>query len=157
MFDALRADIHHLIERHRNRPFLRAVMAACATVATADGEVSFAERVRLDQILETLDKLRVFDPHEGVELFRAFAEEILAHPAEGRQQALEAIQAATAGSDAQDIRNLLVRVCMAVSEANGETKLVDQIEIVTLCGQLGIDPRDCGLYIDRPPEDLLSR
>ena len=41
------------LDRHRNRPFLEAAMAACAVIATDDGTVSFAERVRVDQILET--------------------------------------------------------------------------------------------------------
>ena len=47
------------VERYRNRPFLKATMAACALVAVADGKVSFSQRVRVDQILETLDKLKV--------------------------------------------------------------------------------------------------
>ena len=65
------------LERRRNEPFLQAVMAASALVATADGEVAFSQRVRVDQILETLEQLKVFDPHEGVNLFNAYAEKIL--------------------------------------------------------------------------------
>ena len=65
------------MERHRNRPFLRAVMAACALVAAADGKVSLAERVRVDQILDTLEELRIFDPHEGVDLFNEFTDAII--------------------------------------------------------------------------------
>lgn len=43
------------LERNRTRPFLCAAMAGAALVATADGDVSFGERIRLDQILETLE------------------------------------------------------------------------------------------------------
>ncbi len=46
------------LERQKNRPFLEGVMAACAVVATSDGAVSFAEQVRVDQILQTLDQLK---------------------------------------------------------------------------------------------------
>jgi len=46
-------------------------------VATTDGKVSFAENVRIDQILQTLDRLKVFDPHEGVDIFAYFASRFL--------------------------------------------------------------------------------
>ena len=143
------------LERQRNRPFLRAAMAACSVVALADGEVSFAQRVRVDQILETLDKLKVFDPHEGVNLFHEFTDGILEHPEHGHQMALEAIRE-VADHDAEDAK-LLIRVCLAVSEAEGEMKLADQIEIVSLCSTLGIEPVACGLYTDNLPESLLPK
>ena len=141
------------MERNRNRPFLRATMAACALVAIADGKVSFGERVRVDQIMETLDKLKVFDPHEGVDLFNEFTDAILASPARGRATALKALEAVAGDSETAA---LMIRICLAVSEANGEKSLVDQIEIVTLCSLLGVEPKDCGLYTDGSPQDILD-
>lgn len=131
------------LERQRNRPFLEGVMAACALVATADGEVSFAERVRVDQILATLDALKVFDPHEGIDIFNEFTDTILANPAEGHETAFQAMAdvAEDAGNGA-----LMVRICCAVSEANGEKSLADQIEITSICSRLGLDPGNCGIY-----------
>ena len=141
------------MERQHNRPFLEGVMATCALVATADGDVSFPERVRVDQILETLEALKVFDPHEGVDLFNEFTDAILAHPENGHENAFQVMQRI-----ADDPINgaLMVRICCAVSEANGDKSLSDQIEIVSLCTRLGIEPRDCGLYTDRPLEQLVS-
>jgi tellurite resistance protein TerB len=131
------------LERQRNRPFLDGVMAACALVATADGEVSFAERVRVDQILATLDALKVFDPHEGIDIFNEFTDAILANPAEGHETAFQAM-----ADVAQDAENgaLMVRICCAISEANGEKSLADQIEITSICSRLGLDPGNCGIY-----------
>lgn len=140
------------MERQRNRPFLEGVMAACALVATTDGAVSFAEQVRVDQILQTLDRLKVFDPHEGVDIFRALTEAILDNPEAGHALALEAI--AGVAADADD-GALLLRICLAVSEADGTLSLADQIEIVSICSRFGIDPADCGLYIDRPVDEIL--
>jgi tellurite resistance protein TerB len=141
------------LERQRNRPFLEGVMAACALVATTDGEVSFAEQVRVDQILQTLDQLKVFDPHEGVEIFREFTAAILENSKQGHDKAVEAI---TKVSEDMEAGALLLRICLAVSEADGEVSLVDQIEIVTICSRLGIDPADCGLYIDVPVDEFLA-
>lgn len=149
--ESLMANYQDRLERQRNRPFLRATMAACAMVASVDGDVSFAERVRLDQILETLDKLKVFDPHEGVDLFNEMTDMILEHSKEGHQKAMDAL---LEGAPDAETRELLIRVCLAVSEADTgpdkKKELADQIEIVTLCNRLGVDPQNCGLYVDDP-------
>lgn len=141
------------MERQRNRPFLEAVMAACALVATADGHVTFSERVRVDQILETLDKLKIFDPHEGVNLFNEFRDKIIQNPKTGHENAYKAV--ARVATD-KETGTLILRICLAVSEADGKMSMTDQIEIVSLCSRLGIDPAHCGLYIDQPPETLIN-
>ncbi len=141
------------MERERNRPFLEGVMAACAMVAAADGEVSFAERVRVDQIMETLEALKVFDPHDGVNLFNEFTDAILAHPRQGHETAFEAMRKV---ADDPESGALMLRICCAVSEADGEKSLTDQIEIVSLCTRLGIEPTECGLYTDGSPDELIS-
>jgi tellurite resistance protein len=48
---SLKRNYQSLLERQSNRPFLKEVMAACTTVANAQGTVSFAERVVVDQIV----------------------------------------------------------------------------------------------------------
>lgn len=133
------------VERHRNRPFLKAAMAGCALAACAKGEVRFSERIRVDQVLETLERLEVFDPHEGVELFNDYAGAILARPRQGHEQAMQAMRPFTTDADSA---SLLVRICLAVAEASGEKSLPQQIEIVMLCSTLGVDPAAAGLYSD---------
>ena len=141
------------LERQRNRPFLKAVMAASALVAVADGEVTLGQRLRMDRILETLTRLQVFDPHEGVDLFNHYVEAILAAPREGRLEAVSAIQAA---ADDDETRQLLIRVCIAISEAGGSMGLVEEIEITSLCGLLQVDPGSCGLDTDLVAKDILG-
>ena len=79
---------HEGLERQRNRPFLEGVMAACALVATTDGDVSLAEQVRVDQVLQTLDQLRVFDPHVGVDIFREYTDAIMENHELGQENAM---------------------------------------------------------------------
>ena len=133
------------LERRHNLPFLKAMMAACAVVAIADGTIAFSQRIRIDQILETLEALKVFDPHEGVELFNHYAEAILADPKTGHAEAIKAIRPMAKDPD---IARLLVRACRAVSEASGDTSLVEKIELITLCSLLNVEPADCGLDPD---------
>jgi len=134
------------LARHQNKPLLTGVMAASALVATADGVVSFAERMRLDQIIENLETLKVFDVHEGVDLFNEFQDAIFEDPKTGHAKAVDAIRKA-AGDD-EETKQLLIRICLAIHEADGAVSLAEQIEIVTLCSLLGMDPATVGLYHD---------
>ncbi len=142
-------DYQTQLQRHRNRPFLKATMAACALVAIADGEVTFGERIRVDQILDTLEALKVFDPHEGVDLFNEFAEAIFASPRAGRENAVKVVKSVAHDPETAD---LMIRICLAIAEAEGEKTLVDQIEIVMLCALLGVDPKEHGLYAGLPDQ-----
>jgi tellurite resistance protein len=147
-------DYEAQMARNRNRPFLKASMAACALAAVADGSPTFSERIRIDQILETLEALKIFDPHDGVDLFNEYSKAILEAPRDGRAKALAAVQSVTKDADTAA---LIVRICLAVAESKGEKTLVDQIEIVMLCSMLGVEPKDAGLYTDGSPEDLLGK
>lgn len=131
------------MERHRQRPFLKASMAACAVAAVADGAPTLSERIRVDQILETLEALKIFDPHEGVELFDEYSKALLESPQEGHQKALDAIRAVTGNPDTAA---LLVRMCLAVAEAKGEKTRTDEAEIEAVCNALGVDPHVLGVY-----------
>lgn len=128
---------HRQVERHRNRPFLDAAMAACALVAAVGGKVSFRQRTRLDQVLETLEALEVFDPHEGVESFNRFVETLAADPSLGRAQVLEAITGEV--SEHPEKADLLIRICLAVSEVDGAVPPRAREEILSLCDILGVD------------------
>lgn len=141
------------LERQRNRPFLEAAMAACALVSIADGDISLSERIKVDQILETLEALKIFNPHEGVDLFNDFVEGIRQSPRRGRERAIGILT--EVAKNPEDAR-LLIRVCCAVSEADGEMALSDQIEIVSLCSLMGVQPDACGLYIDDEPAKALG-
>lgn len=142
---SLLEDYHAVMERHRNRRFLNAAMAACALAACAGGEVSFSQRIRVDQILDTLERLKVFDPHEGVDLFNEYSSAILASPRNGQELAQTAVRAFT---EDPETAGLLVRICLAVAEASGDPSLSQEIQIVMLCSLLGITPQRVGLYAD---------
>ena len=135
------------IAKHRNRPFLQATMAACALVAMANGNVSFRQRVRIDQIMETLEGLRTFDPHEGVNLFNECVTAMENSPRTGHETAMQLILKETLAHPEK--AELLIRICLAVSEVDGVVPMTEQIEIVGLCGRLGVQPDRLGLYPDR--------
>lgn len=132
----LAATIEGGFERHRNRDFFKAAMAVSALVAYADGVVRFSERGRIDRILETLEVLRIYDPHEGVDLFDDFVDGLRTDPSEGEGRIMEALGAF---SDDAEKGATLVRIAMAVSEADGEVVEAERATIAKIAERLGID------------------
>ncbi len=147
MLSTLTSFYRDKVERQKNRPFLEAVMSAAALVCAADGKVTFSERIRLDQIIEALRQLDVFDPHEAVDLFSDYAAAIAQNSKAGREAAIARIEPVAKDPETAA---LILRVCLGLLEVEGNDALIEEIEVVSLCTRLGIDPKDCGLYIDRP-------
>jgi tellurite resistance protein len=134
MFDRLRQELI----RHRRRPFLEAAMAACALIASADGEVSFSERARMDAVLESLAELRIFDPHVAVDLFNARLDALQAGRGAGQAAAFEAIRRGAADDGAAE---LLVRICVAMSLADGEFVSSERAMLGLICASLNLPPK----------------
>lgn len=57
----------------------------------ADGQVTFSENHRLGEIIETIEKLRVFEAHQGVDLFKDYIDAVALNAEAGRWRALAAI------------------------------------------------------------------
>jgi tellurite resistance protein len=137
MFERLKQEL----ARHRQRPFLEAAMAACALIASADGDVSFSERARMDAVLESLSELRVFDPHQAVDLFNARVEALQADRDAGQAAAFETIRRCAAGGAANDgAAVLLVRICVAISLADGKFVPHERAMLGLICAALNLTP-----------------
>lgn len=131
MLDTLKREL----ARYRQRPFLDALMAGCAFVATADGVVSLSERSRVDRIFEGFRELDIFDPHESVDAFNEFAEAIAEDAARGRQRALAAIDDQASEPDRA---RLLLRACVAVSLADGDIVGEERAALADVCDALAL-------------------
>lgn len=135
LWENLREAVQTAAERHKNRPFLEAAMAACAYVALADGYVSIGERGRIDDILEQLENLRVFDPHEGVNIFNDYLDALNTEPAAGKKTVFKAISKMTEDEEAA---LLVARICIAISNADGDFSENERIAVVEICDLLKI-------------------
>ncbi len=122
------------LQRHKHRPFLEAVAAACALVATADGEVSFSERARLDAVIESLSELRLFDPREVVDAF----DENVTKLEQGETGASALLDAITSGTRQDGAADLLMRISAAMSLADGQDSPDEHHAIHQICNALGL-------------------
>ncbi len=64
------------VERYQNKGFLKAAMAVCALTALADGKVTLSGRYRIDAIIETMERLRIYDPHKAVAILDEFVDDL---------------------------------------------------------------------------------
>lgn len=128
MFERFRLEL----QRHKHRPFLEAVAATCALVATADGEVSFSERARLDAVIESLSELRLFDPHEVVDAFDEHVEKL----SEGEAGVASLLEVITEGTRKEDAADLVLRIGAAMSLADGQDSPDEHHVIHQICTAL---------------------
>jgi len=76
---------------------------------------------------------------------------VLKNPREGHEELVGELEILKGETETAE---MIIRICLAVSEAGGETSLIDQIEIVSLCSHLELDPAHFGLYRDKLIEEL---
>lgn len=135
MFRTARDTLRMGLTRFRNRQFLEATMAAAALVAMSDGEATFSEMNALDDVLEDVRDLQIYDPHVAVDIYRDYADAIRTSPEDGRRDALAAAGRIAGDEDACE---LLIRVAVAISRADGELSPPEVATIGELCALLGV-------------------
>ncbi len=134
MLEALRLGMG----RHQRRAFWEAIIAVCALVAAPHGKVSFATRVRIDHILDSLPDLKVFDANEFVDLFDRFIDDFQVSPRKARSRALDVIRKGASDSDEAE---LLARIGFAVADTETVAGDKDLEPLKSLCSELGVDLR----------------
>jgi len=135
MFRTARETLRNSLSRIRNRQFLDATMAATALVAMADGEVNFSELSALDAVLETVQDLQIYDPHIAVDIYRDFADAIAENRDTGRRDAMAAVGKIDRDHEAAE---LVIRVAVAISKADGDLSPLEARAISDICGTLGV-------------------
>ena len=136
VISALKALLAQDHQRVRRQHFLEAAMGASALLALADGEISLAELMARDYVLDHVKELQVFDPNEAAELFRSYAEAIEADPDAGSSKVLEAV---TQLSGDRELAPLLLRVCVVIGKADLNFSEREREVVATLCDVLGLE------------------
>ena len=131
-----RAFVAKHVERVQDRAFVDAAMAASALVALADEEVSLAEQVALDHVLENATRLEKFDAHEAVRMNRLWIEAIRANRQSGRRAALETV---SHYKDDPAEAELLLAVGLAIAKADSEVSEIENKALGEICKALGLE------------------
>jgi tellurite resistance protein len=122
--------IHDRVERYRDRTFLKAAMAASALTAYADGSVSVTERFKVDEILERLERLHIYDK----------VDEILE-----RLERLHIYDAQKAVEKFEDYVSALednTEQALEISYADTYFNRAERMQFDAICGALGLESKD---------------
>lgn len=137
LYDTARDALAKELERFRNRPFLEATMAASALMARADGAVNLSELNTLDQALDAIHELNIYDPHEAVDLYRDYVDALDSGDPETRENIMKAV--ARIAGDEHEAR-LLLKVCVAIAKSDETLNDAERTAFAALCEALEIDP-----------------
>ncbi len=139
LFEGLIASFHKAIEKHDNRHFLEAVMATCAIVASSDGAINFSERGRLDQIINFVDRLKIYDPHEAVDLFNEYVDRLKSKSKIEKKALLDMIK--TTIRSTSD-KKLVLKICWNICKADGDIKRAESDAIEEIAINMGLSIED---------------
>ena len=146
IYRAARASLAEKIERHRNKPFLEAMMSATALLAMADQEIVLSQRLALDFILENVKDLKVFDVHQAINLFRDYSKAAQQDFNKAREGVLKTV---AKFSGDQQKATLLVRASILIAKADGDFSEPEQKVVDELCRVLCLESEKvCKLKVE---------
>ena len=129
-------------DKFRNRQFLDATMAASALVSMADGDANITEVNILDQALEAVEELRIYDPHDAMDLYRDYIDGLREDPVATRDKIMQAVGKI---EDDRHAARLLIQVCVAIGKADENFTEQEKAVIAALCEALALDYGELGL------------
>jgi len=135
--DALNTEI----TKFKSRDLLEAIVAGCAMVAYADGNVSPEEKQKMIGYLKSSDQLKVFDMGDVIKVFQKYVEKFEFDPTIGVGEVMQTVGKFRGKPQAQ----LIVRVCCAIGAADGDFDQDERSVIRRMCSELGLNPVDFDL------------
>lgn len=126
------------ITKFKSRDLLEAVVAGCAMVAYADGDISSEEKQKMNGFLRTSDQLKVFDSGDVIKIFQKYVEKFEFDATIGVGEVMQAVGKFRGKPQAQ----LVVRVCCAIGAADGNFDEKERAVVRRMCSELGLNPAD---------------
>ncbi len=131
--------VQERLHQHRDRGFLKAAMAASALAAYADGTVSLTERYSIDDMLENLERLNLHDPEKAIQILNDYIHALQKDPEPAQAVLIGKLKRISADRDAAD---LIVKIALAVSYADGHFNYAERMQFAEICETLGVDPKE---------------
>lgn len=148
-FDDLKAKAQQIqdsvateMTRFRNRDLMEAILAGCALVAAADGNVSSEEKQKMMGYIRSSDALKHFDTNTVITAFQQHIGKLEFDFALGKADALKVISKVAKKTDES---RLLVRVCCVIGASDGNFDDQEKKVVREICRELGLPPGDFDL------------
>lgn len=136
------SDASNEMKKFRNKDTLNALMAGCAYIAAADGEISPVEKQKMVGLVKNSSITSVFDSAEAIRLFNGFAEKFEFDSGVGKSEAMLALSKVRTNPE---LARLIIRSCVIIGGADGNFDEYEKRATREICRELGQDPADFDL------------
>jgi tellurite resistance protein TerB len=130
------------VKRFSNKDFHEAVVAACAMIAVADGEITSDEKKKMMGFMGMNKAMKVFDKNKTIKLFEKYAEQLEFDIDLGRSEALSVI--GKLNGKANESR-AVVRLACAIGAADGDFDADEKAAVRKICQELSLEPSEFDL------------
>lgn len=148
-FDTLKIKIGELsaglgteLSKYKNKDVLQGMMAGCAYVAAADGEISPTEKQKMQGLVRNSAITKVYDADTAIKIFNEFAGKFAFEFEAGKSEALLAI-GKLKGDPA--VARMIIRGCIIIGGADGDFDDQEKAVVREICRELGQSPSDFDL------------
>lgn len=139
---SINTSLKNEMTKFKNKDLMEGIVAGCALVAYADGNVSSAEKQKMVGFIKQSEALQVYDLEKVLASFTKFVSKFEFDGVIGKGEALQAI-AKLKKKDGE--ARLLVRVCCAIGASDGNFDAQERATVAEICRELGLDPKDFDL------------
>ena len=123
------------LKKFRSKDLLQANLAGSTIIAYADGEVSASEKQKLMGYVRNSEQLSVFDTDKVIESFNQYLTRFEFDATIASGEALQKIAVFKGKPEA----HLIVRVCLAIANADGKFDSTEQQALDQICRSLDLD------------------
>lgn len=128
-----------LFTRYKSQDVLDAVVAACALVGMADGNLDTSERQKMMEFIHQSEELRVFESNKVIDKFNLIVQRLENDPIIGRAEAFRSLGRVRTKPE---IARLIARFCIAIGYADGHFDQNEQHMVRDICNELGLNPAE---------------
>ncbi len=139
---SLLESVQERLHQHSDRSFLKAAMAASALAAYADGTVSPTERLSIDDMLDNLERLNLHDPAKATQILNDYIHALQNDPVSAQAVLIGKLKRIAGDRDAAE---LIARIALAVSHADGLFNYAEKLQFAEICETLGLDAAQISL------------
>jgi tellurite resistance protein TerB len=141
-YNEVSSSLRNEVSKIKNKQFLESVLAGTVVVAYADGTVSSEEKTKLMGFIRNNELLSVYDTDVVINGFNKFMSKYEFDRGIGEMECL-AVVGKLKGKEPE--ARLLVRVCCAISAADGDFDESEKKAVRSICSELGLNPADFDL------------
>ena len=134
----IQASLSQEVARFNNKNLMEGVLAGCALVAAADGNISREEKEKMLGFVRNSEALKHFDQNMVVDAFQKHIGKIEFDFTLGKIEALKVISKIKKPDEAR----LLVRVCCAIGSSDGDFDSQERGVVREICQDLGLNPAE---------------